>query len=184
MNIILQDIDGRISCRPDTTWERENKDIYAPDFVCGYSYAPVLFARISKAGKCVGAKFAGRYYDAMSYGLMLYPHIADGSLCSIMDHSSVLPFPMYNRVVFESGENRFVLRCDGEEVFSTCCGSEAMVEGAIVAASALVSLRIGDIIAIELDVIKPLPQPADYKSAGTYISATFCDNPLFDFHIK
>ncbi len=179
MNIIVQNCDGRIICRPDTTWERENKDIYTPDFVTGWDYAPVFFARISKAGKCVGEKFAGRYYDAVSYGMLLYPRIEAGDVdTGILDHSSILPFPMYNRAVLESGENRFELCCDGTEIYSTCVGSEAMIEAAIVRASAYISLRIGDIIAIEL------APPAPLTASTAYIAATYCDNPLFDFYIK
>ena len=44
-------------CRPDTTWERENRDFYPPEFVGGIYYTPVIFARISKAGKFIGSKF-------------------------------------------------------------------------------------------------------------------------------
>ena len=72
MNIIVITADGHVRCRPDTTWEREDKDIYAPEQVSSYSYSPVLFARISKAGKCIGEKFVDRYYDAVNYGMLLY----------------------------------------------------------------------------------------------------------------
>ena len=67
-----------MQCRPDTSWEREDKDLYAPDFVDGYLFSPVLFVRISKAGKCIGRKFAGRYYDAVNYGILLHAILSGG----------------------------------------------------------------------------------------------------------
>ena len=71
MNIVVQTYDGRVQCRPDTSWEREDRDLFAPDFISAYDFVPVLFARICKAGKCIGGKFAGRYYDAVNYGILL-----------------------------------------------------------------------------------------------------------------
>ena len=120
MNIIVKAFGtGRFYCRPDTTWEREDKDLYLPDAVTGYLWTPVLFARISKAGKCIGRKFADRYYDAVSYGILLYvkdllcpaeqnaPEAISLAAASCTDHTSVLPFPMYNKVTLEDGTNIF-----------------------------------------------------------------------------
>lgn len=179
MNIIVTSHVGKVSCRPDTSWERENKDIYTPDFVTEYDYTPVFFARICKAGKCIGEKFVERYYDAVNFGMFLYPRTERDYDSSIMDHSSILPFPMYNNAVMEKGDNRFELICDNEELFSTDIDRfKEMIERAIVAASDCISIRIGDLIAVELTAPMPLP------STKAYIQATFCGNPLFDFHIK
>ena len=57
---------------PDTTWERENKDFYSPECVNEIYWTPVVFARVSKAGKCVGRKFVERYYDGVGCGMLLY----------------------------------------------------------------------------------------------------------------
>ena len=73
MNIIVKPYGSDLChCRPDTTWERENKDFYSPECVNEIYWTPVVFARISKAGKCVGSKFVGRYYDAVGCGMLLY----------------------------------------------------------------------------------------------------------------
>ena len=73
MNIIVKPYGSSTCyCRPDTTWERENKDFYSPECVNEIYWTPVVFARISKAGKCVGSKFVGRYYDAVGCGMLLY----------------------------------------------------------------------------------------------------------------
>ena len=206
MNIAVQTYSGCIQCRPDTSWEREDKDLYAPDFVDGYLFSPVLFVRISKAGKCIGRKFAGRYYDAVNYGILLHAILSGGrgtgfppaeagnpretygerDISGIMDHTSVLPFPMYDRVTLESGENMFSLsgdRGDGvvREIYSTGCGSAEMIESAIENVSRFVSLRIGDIAAVELAPAAPLVLRKE--CTVTRISGSFCGNSLFDFNI-
>ena len=73
MNIIVKPYGSSTCyCRPDTTWERENKDFYSPECVNEIYWTPVVFARISKAGKCVGKKFVERYYDGVGCGMLLY----------------------------------------------------------------------------------------------------------------
>ena len=73
MNIIVKPYGSDLCyCRPDTTWERENKDFYSPECVNEIYWTPVVFARISKAGKCVGRKFIERYYDGVGCGMLLY----------------------------------------------------------------------------------------------------------------
>ena len=70
MNIIVKPYgSGLCYCRPDTTWERENKDFYSPECVKELHWSPIIFVRISKAGKCIGGKFASRYYDEFALGV-------------------------------------------------------------------------------------------------------------------
>lgn len=185
MNIIVKTYEGATVCRPDTTWERENKDIYIPEDIDSFSYSPVLFARICKAGKCVGSKFASRYYDAINYGALLYPsdipETGQGfAAASCIDHTSILPFPMYNTITLESGENRFGLFLDGKEIYSTANGTPGMIEEAIVSASRHVSLRIGDMICVELSPIAPLTMKDEKKSE---IHALYCGNETFRLNI-
>ena len=73
MNIIVKPYGSDLCyCRPDTTWERENKDFYSPECVNEIYWTPVVFGRISKAGKCIGRKFIERYYDGVGCGMLLY----------------------------------------------------------------------------------------------------------------
>ena len=73
MNIIVKPYGSDLCCcRPDTTWERENKDFYSPECVNEIYWTPVVFARVCKAGKCVGKKFVERYYDGIGCGMLMY----------------------------------------------------------------------------------------------------------------
>ncbi len=173
MNIPVYKSTGGIECRPDTTWERENKDFYSPDFVCRYEYSPVVFARIAKAGKCISPKFAERYYDGTGFGLLLYP---DG--LSYMDHTSILPMPLYNKLTPNHPGNEFVLRQDGAEIFNSREGFIDKIEAAICEASKYLTLRIGDMIAVELTECRELALPDN-----CILSGTFADNDTFCFRI-
>ena len=197
MNIIVKTTSGRCYCRPDTTWEREDKDLFSPDSVNSFLYTPVLFARICKAGKCVGRKFAERYYESAGYGLLLYAgDLMDGSPLSIasascLDHTSVLPSAMSARTAFENAQEPFILYKDGKEIFRSGKTDTGMIESAISEASSFVSLRIGDMIAIELAEPAALADreaqsDADRTGTSMYrneIRGTFRGEGLFCFNI-
>ena len=197
MNIIVKTTSGRCYCRPDTTWEREDKNLFSPDSVNSFLYTPVLFARICKAGKCVGRKFAERYYESAGYGLLLYAgDLMDGSPLSIasascLDHTSVLPSAMSARTALENAQEPFILYKDGKEIFRSGKTDTGMIESAISEASSFVSLRIGDMIAIELAEPAALADreaqsDADRTGTSMYrneIRGTFRGEGLFCFNI-
>ena len=186
-------------CRPDTTWERENRDFYSPECVNKLLWTPVIFARISKAGKCIGAKFAQRYYDAVGCGMLMYGTIycsEDGCepsserISSCIDHTSILPMPMYDPVVLENekvlqvGVTSASTDTDGPSVLYTETiipkASRTILEEAVCKASQLTSLRIGDYVAVEM----ALPAVLADRSAGEVsVKGTFCENEIFGFKI-
>ncbi len=185
MNIIIRPY-GRETfyCRPDTTWERENKDFYSPECVNELHWAPILFVRISKAGKCIGEKFASRYYDAFGFGALMYigdliPCIASAS-CA--DRTSLLPFPLYNPIVLENEGNTYEVYKNNESIFNIVGGSglKAEIEAAICKASQMTSLRIGDFVAVELAPVVPLASRTDGNAS---LKATFCENELYNIQL-
>lgn len=154
MNILVCSRDGRCSARPDTSLNKENGDFYVPDGCTAVAWSPVVFVRISKAGKAVNAAFAGRYYDSLCFGILLHadcPYADSG----IFDHSSVVSTPMTAREDFRKDLS---IAVDGREIFSAKSDDPFMddvalksaVEEAIVKCSACTSLRTGDFIAVEL----------------------------------
>ena len=193
MNIIVKTHEGRCYCRPDTTWEREDKDLFSPDYVNSFLYTPVLFARICKAGKYVGRKFAGRYYDSAGYGILLYAgDLFDASplsyaSASCLDHTSVLQFPTCDIQAPGKDGNTFKVYKDNLEIFSTSEESHCRIEDAISETSAIVSLRIGDMIAVELAgpaLLGRRNSPETGEAGGkNEIRGTFRGNDLFNFRI-
>ena len=196
MNIIVKPYDSDLCyCRPDTTWERENKDFYVPEGIDCIHWAPVLFVRISKAGKCIGRKFASRYYDSFAYGALMYC-AADVDMnvafASCVDHTSLLPAPSHSVENLDIETNVFEVQKNDEFLFgfpkvnyarTVPSGGELlkeMVEEAICKASKLTSLRIGDYMAVELAPLCPL---ASREEGDVSFKATFCGNGLYDIKL-
>ena len=184
MNISIQPYgSSRCYCRPDTTWERENKDFYSPESVNTLHWTPVAYVRISKAGKCISGKFASRYYDGVGFGTLLYigDFLPDLASASCADHSSILPSPVGGPELLEIAEKTYEVFRNGEKVFGcTVEGLKEKVEEAICKASKLTTLRIGDFVAIEL---APSAQICDRSEEETKIKAVFGENDLFDFKL-
>ena len=180
---------GRIVCRPDTTWERESRDFFAPGFLSRIWFSPVVFARISKAGKFISPKFAARYYDGLNFGILLYSGdlLAKGgpeslAAASVLDHSSILPFPLCRPEVFASGDGRFVFRKNGTVLYGADAGENlvAQIEKGICDGSEYVSQRIGDLMAIETDMPRELMGENEKRAE---ISAEFNGSRLFRLSI-
>ena len=183
MNIIVKPYGSDIChCRPDTTWERENRDFYSPECVNKILYAPVIFARISKAGKCIGEKFVERYYDGVGCGMLMYCEVSDTQVTSCVDHTSILPSPMYNPTVMD-GTQEFAVTKSGESLVALETGEcrwKILIQEAICKASKLTSLRIGDYVAVELTELQPL---AKKEEGEVVLQGLFCENNIFDFKI-
>ena len=186
MNIIVKTSFGRITVRPDTTWEKDNEDFYPPEFVEELTYTPVLFARILKPGRSIGIKFASRYYDSVGFGVLLYPeNLIDGTpesyaqaIC--LDHTSFLPAPFFPPESLAQDGNRFTLECGGRELFS--CGQESlnMIEEAIVEATKMIYIRTGDLVAIELSERKALVSRRENKIR---VEGSFDTDKVLDFQV-
>jgi len=186
MNIPVLTAGGHVIVRPDTTWDKNSRDVFLPEFVDRVSWSPVLFARISKPGRSIAMRFANRYYDGIGYGVLLYPeNLVDGSeegyaSASCIDHTSFLPMPVYNKITLGNEDNEFVLLKDGDEIFSYSAATAAMVCKALEDASRSCYLRTGDLVAIELQPRGPLLARADGECR---VEGTFCDNRLLDFRV-
>ena len=187
MNIVVRTAGGRYIVRPDTTWERDNEDVFLPEFVNRVSYAPVLFARINKPGRSVSEKFAERYYDGIGYGVLLYPEdLIDGSeegfsCASCLDHTSFLTFPVYNKVTLGRPGNIFELQRGSETIFSHGGASAEMICKAIEEATRYIYIRTGDILAIELESRRLL---CSREEGEVHVTGKFCRNDnVLDFKI-
>ena len=179
MNIIVKPHESNLCyCRPDTTWEKESRDLYIPEGVDKVLWAPVVFAKVCKAGKCVSAKFVSRYYDAVGFGMLIYCNDGNIAFSSCMDHTSILPMPLYNPAVLEKEDNFFNINIGGKaRTIHTGEHIKQALEDAVCKASERVSLRIGDMVALELS---PLDTAADRSTGETVLKGDFCENSLFD----
>lgn len=180
MNILVKTYSNKVYCRPDTSWERENKDFYIPEGINSLSYSPILFVRISKAGKCVQEKFASRYYDSFGYGILLYLGHCEEDLAttSCADHTSILPHPLYNPIVLDFNDKEFSIFLNDNLLYKTQEGSKEIIEKAIEQATKLTSIRIGDFLVIEM------APPAKLSLEGeANIKASFNEDEIINFKL-
>ena len=179
MNIIVKPYGSDLCyCRPDTTWERENKDFYSPECVNEIYCAPVAFARVCKAGKCVGAKFVERYYDGIGCGILLYG-ASEAGMISYIDKSSILPMPLYNPVVMED-EKVFEMTAGGETKSVVVSGIKEKLEKTICISSELITLRVGDYVAVELETPELMCRREDEE---VRISGKFCGDDIYSLKV-
>ena len=133
----------------------------------------------------VGERFADRYYDGIGYGVLIYPeNMIDGSpegfaCASCVDHTSFLPFPVYNKVTLDQEDNVFELLADGLKVFEYNAGTRASICKAVAEATRFIYFRSGDILAVELSGRKVIDLPEN----GIGFTGYYCDNKTLDFRI-
>lgn len=188
MNIIVRNFGADLcNFRPDTTRDRVDEDLYPQEGIDELAYAPVLFAHICKAGRSVKAKFAGRYFDAVNFGLLLYDggRLRSGSLtgyseASCIDHTSFLPFRMYDKSVLERPDMRFEVFRNDEKIFSGGSVGAALIEEGIEKATSRIHVRTGDILCSEL---APIAGLASRKDGEIRMRAVCFGDTLLDFNI-
>ena len=58
-----------IFLKPDSALLKKNKPFFFPDFSTNIQYEAEIVLRISKLGKGIAARYAKRYYDALTVGI-------------------------------------------------------------------------------------------------------------------
>lgn len=182
MNIPVLTSSGHVIVRPDTSWEHNSDDWYPPEFVSRVSYAPVVFACITRPGKSIVAKFSRRYFGSIGFGVLLYPEdLIDGSeegfACSCcLDHTSFLTIPkadcLHSGLLHLSANGRTI--CD-----TAPCGQDR-IEAAIAEISKYCLLRTGDLAAIELMPRQVLCNRSDGPCS---VQGSVCGDKVLDFRI-
>lgn len=187
MNIIVLTHSGRVVTRPDTSWEKDSRDIYLPDFVKALSLSPVIYIKVTKPGRSISEKFANRYYDSFGFGCLLYAenligaHPEDYACASCLDHSTILPAQMSSCTLLDQGQ-KFIVNLDSSEIVNCNAVCIDELNKAIALATSHCSVRHGDLIAIELCPRKELPQKTEenYHLEATHQGTnTICLNIIF-----
>ena len=184
MNILIRSVSGKVFSRPDTTADRAAEDVYAPEFVSAFSYAPVLFARVCRAGRSVSERFAERYFDAIGYGILLYPDdLLDGSAESVacascIDHTSFLPMDLLPRQ--EAGKAVFSIEADGSVIYEAPEFDLHLVCKGISEVSSRAHIRTADLVAMELSA----PAKLCSRPSTTHLKAYFNEKTTIDFNIN
>ncbi|MBR5034522.1 MAG: hypothetical protein IKX71_04375 [Bacteroidales bacterium] len=149
MKIVAYKAGGDYCCRPDTTLNHNNSDYWCPEGVSLLKAVPTVYTHIDKAGKCVAERFARRYFKTVAFGCLLTDASGGVSeaIATSMDFTSIMDMGWMDN----PAQTTLKFEVNGNEIFSAA-GKDYSEDfaRAIVDITRRSTLRIGDIIALEL----------------------------------
>ena len=176
-----------IFMKPDSAIIKNGKHFYVPDFLGRVDYEAEIVVRINKLGKSIPARFAYRYYDAITVGIdftardMQRAFIEAGApweLSKGFDGSAVLgefrPVEQYdiNNVPFS-------LTVDDKVVQSASTAQMLFKVDEIIAyVSRFCTLKTGDLI------FTGTPAGSGPVSIGTHLRGYINDDKVLDFQVR
>ena len=176
-----------IFMKPDSAIIKNGKHFYVPDFLGRVDYEAEIVVRINKLGKSIPARFAHRYYDAITVGVdftardMQRALIERGEpwdLSKGFDGSAVLgeflPVERYN-----INDIDFSLTID-ENVVQKANTSQMYfsVDEIIAYVSRFCTLKTGDLI------FTGTPAGAGEAKIGTHLKGYIGEEKVLDFHVR
>lgn len=176
-----------IFMKPDSAIIKNGKHFYVPDFMGRIDYEAEIVVRINKLGKSIPARFAHRYYDAITVGIDFTARDLQRSLIAAgapwemskgFDGSAVLgDFRPVERYDIRNIE--FSLTIDDKVV--QCANSSQMlfpVDEVIAYVSRFCTLKTGDLI------FTGTPAGVGPATIGTHLKGYLGDDKVLDFHIR
>ena len=176
-----------IFMKPDSAIIKNGKHFYVPDFLGRVDYEAEIVVRINKLGKSIPARFAHRYYDAITVGIdftardMQRAFIEAGApweLSKGFDGSAVLgefvPVEGYN-----INDLQFSLTIDDSVVQSASTSQMLFnVDEIIAYVSRFCTLKHGDLI------FTGTPAGSGPVSIGTHLKGFIGEQKVLDFHVR
>ena len=176
-----------IFMKPDSAIIKNGKHFYVPDFLGRVDYEAEIVVRICKLGKSIPARFAHRYYDAITVGIdftardMQRAFIEAGApweLSKGFDGSAVLgefrPVEQYN-----VNDVPFSLTIDDRTMQSASTAQMLFSIDEIVAyVSRFCTLKHGDLI------FTGTPAGSGPVEIGTHLKGFIGDDKVLDFYVR
>ena len=176
-----------IFMKPDSAIIKNGKHFYVPDFLGQVDYEAEIVVRINKLGKSIPARFAHRYYDAITVGIdftareMQRAFIAAGEpweLSKGFDGSAVLGEfrPIEN---YDIKNIPFSLTINDNTV-QTANTSQMLfsVDEIIAYISRFCTLKTGDLI------FTGTPAGSGPVAIGSHLKGFIGDEKVLDFHVR
>jgi 2-keto-4-pentenoate hydratase/2-oxohepta-3-ene-1,7-dioic acid hydratase in catechol pathway len=176
-----------IFMKPDSAIIKNGKHFYVPDFLGRVDFETEIVVRINKLGKSIPARFAHRYYDAITVGIdftardMQRAFIEAGApweLSKGFDGSAVLgefrPVEQYN-----INDVPFSLTIDDKVVQSASTAQMLFKVDEIIAyISCFCTLKTGDLI------FTGTPAGSGPVSIGTHLRGYIGEDKVLDFQVR
>ena len=176
-----------IFMKPDSAIIKNGKHFYVPDFLGRVDYEAEIVVRINKLGKSIPARFAHRYYDAITVGIdftardMQRGLIERGEpwdLSKGFDGSAVLgEFRSVDGL--DIGNVDFSLAIDDNVVQQANTSQMYFSVDEIIAyVSRFCTLKTGDLI------FTGTPAGAGEAKIGTHLKGYIGEDKVLDFHVR
>lgn len=176
-----------IFMKPDSAIIKNGKYFYVPDFLGRVDYEAEIVVRINKLGKSIPARFAHRYYDAITVGIdftardMQRKLIENGEpwdLSKGFDGSAVLgEFRSVEK--YNINDVDFSLSIDDEVVQKANTSQMYFSVDEIIAyVSRFCTLKTGDLI------FTGTPAGVGEAKIGTHLKGYIGDEKVLDFHVR
>lgn len=150
MNIIIKPYnpqEGLFYFKPDTTLNRDYTNLYLPHFIKRVEAKELFYIRIDRAGKGIAERYASRYFSKGNYALSIsiapdiFPNATPSQAPSTTPSAAII-----NRNVANSIDYSFYSmpaeKIEDPQLIEQFCKYIAQI-------TEIISLRTGDIIAIE-----------------------------------
>ena len=154
MNIIIKPYnpqEGLFYFKPDTTLNRDYTNLYLPHFIKRVEAKELFYTRIDRAGKGIAERYASRYFSKGNYALSIsiapdiFPNAAPSATPSAAPNTTPSA-AIINRSVANSIDYSFYSmpaeKIEEPQLIEEFCKYIAQI-------TEIISLRTGDIIAIE-----------------------------------
>ena len=158
MNIIIKPYnpqEGLFYFKPDTTLNRDYTNLYLPHFIKRVEAKELFYIRIDRAGKGIAERYASRYFSKGNYALSIsiapdiFPNATPSQAPSAAPSATQSQAPsaaIINRSVANSIDYSFYSmpaeKIEDPQLIEEFCKYIAQI-------TEIISLRTGDIIAIE-----------------------------------
>ena len=179
MNIIIKPYnpqEGLFYFKPDTTLNRDYTNLYLPHFIKRVAATELFYIRIDRAGKGIAERYASRYFSKGNYALSIsiapdiFPNATPSQAPSATQSAAII-----NRSVSNSIDYSFYSmpaeKIEDPQLIEEFCKYIAQI-------TEIISLRTGDIIAIEtgkkeyFSIEDSLPIPTSNTSSPSGITGT------------
>ena len=191
MNIIIKPYnpqEGLFYFKPDTTLNRDYTNLYLPHFIKRVEAKELYYIRIDRAGKGIAERYASRYFSKGNYALSIsiapdiFPNAAPSQAPSAAPNATPSATPsqapsaaIINGSVANSIDYSFYSmpaeKIEEHQLIEEFCKYIAQI-------TEIISLRTGDIIAIEtgkkeyFSIEDSLPIPTSNTSSPSGITGT------------
>lgn len=186
---LLEQENPVIFMKPDSSLLRNRRPFFLPDFSERIEYETELVVRISRLGKSIEAKFADRYWDAVTLGIdftardLQNQYRSKGlpwELCKGFDSSAVVGDWIEKEALEKELQDlNFRLDIDGKTVQQGYTGDMIFSVAAIIEyVSSFCTLKTGDLI------FTGTPVGVGPVYIGEHLQGYLEDKNVLDFHIR